>query len=41
MAKYGERWYRIWVYFLASSTIVARQGGSSAFQITLKKVRAS
>ncbi|KAF8573700.1 cyclopropane fatty acid synthase domain-containing protein [Ramaria rubella] len=35
--KYGERWYRIWVYFLAYSVIVARQGGSAAFQITLHK----
>lgn len=24
IAKYGERWYRIWVYFLGYSTIVAR-----------------
>ena len=24
IAKYGERWYRIWVYFLAYSIIVAR-----------------
>ncbi|KAF8525739.1 hypothetical protein JB92DRAFT_2701365, partial [Gautieria morchelliformis] len=37
IAKYGERWYRIWVYFLAYSTIVARQGGSAAFQIMLHK----
>ncbi|GJN90596.1 hypothetical protein Rhopal_003608-T1 [Rhodotorula paludigena] len=36
-AKYGEKWYRTWLYFLASSTIVAREGGSSAFQITLHK----
>jgi cyclopropane fatty-acyl-phospholipid synthase-like methyltransferase len=36
-AKYGPRWYRIWLYFLAYSTIVARQGGSSVFQITLHK----
>ena len=21
---YGERWYRIWVYFLASATIISR-----------------
>lgn len=37
LAKYGERWYRIWEYFLASSIIVARQGGSSLFQLTLHK----
>lgn len=35
--KYGPRWYRIWLYFLASSVIVAREGGSSVFQITLHK----
>lgn len=37
LAKYGERWFRIWAYFLASSVIIARQGGSSLFQITLHK----
>jgi len=35
--KYGERWWRIWLYFLASSVIIAREGGSSLFQITLHK----
>ncbi|KAH8914477.1 S-adenosyl-L-methionine-dependent methyltransferase [Atractiella rhizophila] len=35
--KYGEEWYRKWVFFLASSVITARQGGSSLFQITLHK----
>ncbi|KAI0368543.1 sphingolipid C9-methyltransferase [Pilatotrama ljubarskyi] len=35
--KYGERWYRIWVFFLAYSVIIARQGGSSVFQLTLHK----
>ncbi|KAI0731023.1 sphingolipid C9-methyltransferase [Earliella scabrosa] len=34
---YGERWYRIWVFFLAYATIIARQGGSSVFQLTLHK----
>jgi cyclopropane fatty-acyl-phospholipid synthase-like methyltransferase len=36
-AKYGERLWRIWVYFLASSVIIAREGGSSVFQITTQK----
>ncbi|EHY60545.1 Sphingolipid C9-methyltransferase A [Exophiala dermatitidis] len=36
-AKYGTRWYRIWEYFLAYSTIVARQGSATCFQITLVK----
>lgn len=37
VAKYGKRLFRIWTYFLASSTIIAREGGSSVFQITLHK----
>jgi cyclopropane fatty-acyl-phospholipid synthase-like methyltransferase len=36
-AKYGVRWYRIWEYFLAYSTIVARQGSATCYQITLVK----
>ncbi|CEH16507.1 sphingolipid c9-methyltransferase [Ceraceosorus bombacis] len=36
-AKYGEKLWRIWLYFLASSVIIAREGGSSVFQITSKK----
>lgn len=36
-AKYGKRWYRIWEFFLASSTINSRQGGATCFQITLVK----
>ncbi|KZT64821.1 cyclopropane fatty acid synthase domain-containing protein [Daedalea quercina L-15889] len=35
--NYGERWYRIWVFFLAYSVIIARHGGSSVFQLTLHK----
>jgi sphingolipid C9-methyltransferase len=36
-AKYGKRWFRIWEFFLAWSIIVARQGSSTCFQITLVK----
>lgn len=36
-AKYGVRWYRIWEYFLAYSTITSRQGGATCYQITLVK----
>lgn len=36
-AKYGERLYRLWHFFLASSVIIAREGGSSLFQITVTK----
>ncbi|KAI0045928.1 sphingolipid C9-methyltransferase [Auriscalpium vulgare] len=35
--KYGEEWYRIWVFFLAWSVLIARHGGSSVFQFTLHK----
>lgn len=35
--KYGIRWYRIWEYFLASSTITSRQGGATCYQIVLRK----
>ncbi|KAF2280754.1 S-adenosyl-L-methionine-dependent methyltransferase [Westerdykella ornata] len=36
-AKYGDRWFRIWEYFLAYSTIASRQGTATCFQITLVK----
>ncbi|KAG6035722.1 Sphingolipid C9-methyltransferase 2 [Claviceps citrina] len=36
-AKYGKRWYRIWEYFLAYSTIISRQGSATCYQITLVK----
>ena len=32
------RWFRIWEYFLAYSTIISRQGGASCYQIVLHKV---
>ncbi|WVQ78794.1 hypothetical protein IAT38_000885 [Cryptococcus sp. DSM 104549] len=34
LTKYGERWFRIWSYFLAYSVI---QGSASVFQITCHK----
>ncbi|KAH8119408.1 sphingolipid C9-methyltransferase [Phellopilus nigrolimitatus] len=37
VAAYGERWYKIWVFFLAYSTIISRQGSFSVFQLTLRK----
>ncbi|KAH7131904.1 cyclopropane-fatty-acyl-phospholipid synthase, partial [Dendryphion nanum] len=37
VGKYGVRWYRIWEYFLAYSTISSRQGTATCFQITLVK----
>ncbi|CAR65821.1 DEHA2E13552p [Debaryomyces hansenii CBS767] len=35
--KYGIRWYRIWEFFLATSTIVSRQGSATCYQIVLRK----
>ena len=32
------RWFRIWEYFLAYSTIVSRQGSATCYQILLHKV---
>ena len=37
LEKYGRKWYRIWEYFLASSTIASRQGTATCYQITLVK----
>jgi len=37
VAKYGERWFRIWEYFLAISSITSRQGSATCYQITLVK----
>ncbi|KAF2666061.1 S-adenosyl-L-methionine-dependent methyltransferase [Microthyrium microscopicum] len=37
IAKYGLKWYRIWEYFLAYSTIVSRQGSATCYQIVLHK----
>ena len=35
--KYGKRWFRIWEFFLAYSTIISRQGSATCYQITLVK----
>lgn len=35
--KYGVRWFRIWEIFLAWSTIIARQGSATCYQIMLHK----
>jgi sphingolipid C9-methyltransferase len=36
-AKHGERWYRIWHFFLAWSEIVAEQGSAASYQVLLNK----
>lgn len=35
--KYGIKWYRIWEYFLASSTIASRNGTATCYQFVLRK----
>ncbi len=37
VAKYGQRWYRMWLVFLGWSVIVGGQGGSTVFMITMTK----
>ncbi|KAJ7619301.1 cyclopropane fatty acid synthase domain-containing protein [Roridomyces roridus] len=37
VAKYGDKWFRTWAFFLAWSTIASRQGSAAVFQITLHK----
>lgn len=37
IASYGERWYKVWVYFIASAIIIARNGSGAVFQLTLHK----
>jgi len=35
--KYGQWWYRLWIIFLAWSTIIASQGSSTVFMLTCHK----
>ncbi|KAI8900416.1 S-adenosyl-L-methionine-dependent methyltransferase [Globomyces pollinis-pini] len=35
--NYGVRWFRIWEFFLAYSTIIARQGSATVYQIVAHK----
>ncbi len=37
VATYGERWFRIWNFFLAWSSLVAEQGSAASFQLVLNK----
>src|SRR6185503_1753391 len=34
---YGERWYRIWIFFLTWSKIIGEQGNAACFQVVLNK----
>lgn len=35
--KYGAKWYRIWEYFLACSTVASRNGTATCYQFVLRK----
>jgi cyclopropane fatty-acyl-phospholipid synthase-like methyltransferase len=37
VAKYGQRWFRMWAVFLSWSAIIAAQGTSTVFMVTLHK----
>jgi sphingolipid C9-methyltransferase len=37
VSAYGERWFRIWNFFLAWSVIIAEQGNAACFQVVLNK----
>jgi len=37
VAAYGERWFRIWHFFLAWSVLIAEQGNAACFQVVLNK----
>ncbi|MEZ4220235.1 MAG: class I SAM-dependent methyltransferase [Polyangiaceae bacterium] len=37
IAAYGERWYRIWHFFLAWSTLIGKQGNAACFQVVMNK----
>lgn len=37
VGKYGVRWFRVWEFFLAYSTIIARQGSATVYQIVAHK----
>ncbi len=37
VAKYGQRWFRMWMVFLSWSVMIGGQGSSTVFMITLTK----
>jgi cyclopropane fatty-acyl-phospholipid synthase-like methyltransferase len=37
VAAYGERWFRLWLLFLGWSTLIAAQGSSALFLMTMTK----
>lgn len=41
VARYGERWYRIWRFFFAWSEIMAAEGNAACYQMVMNKNVAS
>ncbi|MEO8180166.1 MAG: cyclopropane-fatty-acyl-phospholipid synthase family protein [Deltaproteobacteria bacterium] len=37
VAKYGQRWYRLWLMFLGWSVLIGGQGSSALFMVTMTK----
>jgi cyclopropane fatty-acyl-phospholipid synthase-like methyltransferase len=37
VAKYGQRWFRMWTMFLAWSALIGAQGSSALFMLTMTK----
>jgi cyclopropane fatty-acyl-phospholipid synthase-like methyltransferase len=37
VAAYGERWFRIWKFFLAWSSLIGENGSAACFQVVLNK----
>ncbi|MCP5113138.1 MAG: class I SAM-dependent methyltransferase, partial [bacterium] len=37
LSGYGERWFRLWNFFLAWSAIIAEQGNAACIQVVLNK----
>jgi cyclopropane fatty-acyl-phospholipid synthase-like methyltransferase len=37
LTTYGERWFRIWHFFLAWSVLIGEQGNAACFQVVLNK----
>lgn len=37
VARYGQRWFRLWSMFLAWSEMIGAQGSSALFMITMTK----
>jgi hypothetical protein len=39
VAVYGERWFRLWYFFLEWSALIGEQGSAQTYQVLLHKSR--